>query len=433
MDLSESRSKDDFLNRIRRKSHSELSVEFARTCHDVFEKYCKEKLHSDGDNVIHTLLAKQESARKEGITSNSVYTFLDNYVNWLDSDYTPRHFAKLSPTTIRHYYDYLAKYLRYCGLSIDPITLKNFVALPKMFKEQPIPIELKHIITLVENADKLRKALYLTLISSGIRIGEATQLRKRDLDFDSDPVSITLPAVITKSKQTRETFISTEAKERLIPIMKRLKPDDRVFTKSEGNSRAVLTEENYFRRLRKKVGFDDIRYPSTNRHVITLHAFRSYFLTVCERKQGIQVSGALGGHSPYMKTYYKYSKEERRLIYKQLEPYLTVSSEMKLKLKTESQEKEISELENTKNEITQLKEKMRRIEIRNYVVDAMKQGAIAWSEKNSAKVHPLQIAKTDFGKSRGIDEFVDHLLKEHAGNTNGIKESFANSRIRLVD
>jgi len=54
-------------------------------------------------------------------------------------------------------------------------------------------------------------------------------------------------------------------------------------------------------------------------------------------------------------------------------------------------------------------------------------------KKNPDKIQPIQIAKADLAKTKGLDEFVDHLLTKHDGNMKGVKEMFANSKITLTD
>lgn len=63
----------------------------------------------------------------------------------------------------------------------------------------------------------------------------------------------------------------------------------------------------------------------------------------------------------------------------------------------------------------------------------MKQGIAEWSEKNQDILNIIQIAKTDLMTTKGLDEMVEHYLKEHNGNIDGLKESFAKAKIRLVD
>ncbi|MDO9549645.1 MAG: site-specific integrase [Methanoregula sp.] len=61
----------------------------------------------------------------------------------------------------------------------------------------------------MKELDLKGRALALTLASSGARLNEILSLKISDVDFESNPVKLTLRN--TKNKQTRFTFISTEA------------------------------------------------------------------------------------------------------------------------------------------------------------------------------------------------------------------------------
>ncbi len=56
-----------------------------------------------------------------------------------------------------------------------------------------------------------------------------------------------------------------------------------------------------------------------------------------------------------------------------------------------------------------------------------------WSEKNSDKFHPLQVAKADFRTGKGIDEMVEHFLKEHHGDISGLKEQMTKAKFTFKD
>ena len=65
--------------------------------------------------------------------------------------------------------------------------------------------ELKRII---EHLPLNAKALFLTLASSGMRIGEALQLKLDDLDFKNEPTKITVQGKCSKCGNSRITFVS---------------------------------------------------------------------------------------------------------------------------------------------------------------------------------------------------------------------------------
>ena len=348
-----SKIQEEFKQKVYRKSRSEGMLSHIDVTFTMFERFCQDSYKKSSTRVITKLKSDIEKAQLQGKSTKKLYLFLDNFVRWL-SEYKPRTKSELSPTTIHGYFSEIIQFLRYNEILIDNYALKQFVSLPKKFKELPQPITRSEINILVSNADKKRTALYLTLVSSGIRIGEALQLKKQNFEINSDPARIILPAKMTKSRQARVTFVSNEAKLKLIPILRELEDDDLVFTVSNGVRRAELTEENYFTRLRKKVGLTEME-PSGLNHKIRIHKFRKFFATKAERKLGIQVSGALLGHNPYMKTYYEYEVSQLATFYSALEPDLTISSEHRQKLIIENQQKEISDLKRSELEIQRLK------------------------------------------------------------------------------
>lgn len=348
-----SKIQEQFRQNIWRRSRSEGMLAHVDVSFTMFERFCQESYKKRSLGVIAKLKLDIQKAYREGTGNKKLYLFLDNFVQWL-SEYTPKKKANLSPITIRSYLSEIIQFLRYNEILIDNDLLKHFVSLPKTLKELPQPITRDEINILVSNADEKRSALYLTLVSSGIRIGESLQLRKRNFEMKSDPAKIFLPAQITKTRQARYSFISRETKLKLIPILAKLEDDDLVFTDSNGVRRAELTEETYFTRLRKKVGLTEME-SSGLKHKITLHKFRKFFATRAERKLGVQVSGALLGHNPYMKTYYEYEPSQLAKLYSDLESELTILPEHRQKLIIENQEKEISDLKRSELEIQRLK------------------------------------------------------------------------------
>lgn len=325
----------DWFSRVYQKSRSESSVKVAEAAINAFEAFCIHEYNKKPDTIINEL-GKSNDDRK--------YILLNNWISYLDESHPQHKQKKRDPSTIRAYFSFLKSYFRSQGIKLNSDDVKDFVQFPTKIKQPRKPLERETIKLILENSTVKRRALYLTLISSGMRIGEALALRKRDFDFTKDPVVIIIPGRFTKTKQTRETFISKEAKKYVERIIKKKRESDRVFTDLENLSEAVDNEGEVFDYLRKKLGLTE-RYDGSIRHVVSIHTFRSYFHTKAARKHSDSYAHALDGHGSYLQTYYRLSSEEKSKMYKELEPDLTIDDSERLRIEKNKLEQEKSDME----------------------------------------------------------------------------------------
>lgn len=133
------------------------------------------------------------------------------------------------------------------------------------------------------------------------------------------------------------------------------------------------------------------------------------------------------------KNYFKTHTLELAEEYLNAIPNLTISNEKRLRLENKKKTEKIEKLERQQKEIDFLKQEVRKINLKSKIVETYKQGLLEWSENNPDKVNPLQIAKADLGKSKGLDEIVEHFLLEHDGNIDGLRENFAKGRFTVSD
>lgn len=217
---------------------------------------------SDSENILKEL---------RGDMGDALYNFLQDFINYLEE-------VKLKPKTIASYFSTLRTYLRSQGIKISSDDIKDLISLPIIVQELRVPLTKEHLKLLLDYSKPERKALYLTLLSSGMRIGEAISLRKSDFDLSSDPLLITIPGKFTKTKQTRQTYVSSEARDALKRILEQKSDNDLVFAKSENLVASRLAEERTFDNLRKRCGLTE-KYSDSNRHTITIHSMRAFFHT----------------------------------------------------------------------------------------------------------------------------------------------------------
>ena len=343
--LERVRTKETYFERISVKSRNTKNA--TRTAINSFENFCQKNYNHDSEYVF-AQLGKLTGDMKE----SQVFETLQDFINYLnEQNYTA---LTVRLTVLR-----LKPYLAYRTMTkLHHEDFKAELNFPKNVKERRESLSRETIKKILEYSSPERRALYLTLLSSALRIGEAVQLRKRDFEVSGQRLKISVRAKYTKTKQERITFISKEAEAYMRPILDRMPPDKLVFGTNEDPFQAMQNEETYFQRLRQRAGFDE-KYDSGVSKV-TIHALRSYFITKCE-KMHEGLGHALAGHDRYMKEYERFSDQELLEFYIKAEPELIISDEERQGLKIDNLEKIKENLEKKEREAEFYKENMDKI------------------------------------------------------------------------
>jgi integrase len=225
------------------------------------------------------------------------------------------------------------------------------------------------------------KALYLTLASSGMRIGEALQLQLDDVDLTTDPVKMTIRGEYTKTGNPRIAFVSNEAKESLVDWLRtradyltRAVRRSHRYEKSEDDTRLFCfgraTARMMWHNALEKAGLDQ-RDPSTRFHRRHNHVLRKFFRTKMGSVIPVDVAEALMGHEGYLtEVYRRYSVEDLAKFYKQGEHALHMFTDWEEvgQLRAEIEEKN-KRLQTIVNGVTaenlELKSKIARLDLEN--------------------------------------------------------------------
>ena len=226
------------------------------------------------------------------------------------------------PATIRSRFYFVKSYLYDNGIEISQMDTRKLIKLPKKSNELMQPLEKDQLRQIIDIANPLRKALYLVQSSSGARIGELCQLRKKDIDTNCKRWIINIKAETTKTKAGRQTFMSKESMRYLKPIITKLKDNDLVFSKNQNYINAESTEQTGLCRILERLKFTD-RYSNGNRK-ISSHAFRAYFFTHAVRINGENYAHKLTGHGGYLQEYDRMTTKDKLELYLKLEPHLLV-------------------------------------------------------------------------------------------------------------
>lgn len=188
----------------------------------------------------------------------------------------------------------------------------------------PTNEELRRILS---HMDSKGRALFLTLASSGMRIGEILKIKINDLNLNSDPPRVRIQKEYTKTKRARTVFMSREAKQEIEEWLKarekfiedaskaknhRLPLDEtRVFPFGIGNAHAIWYNAMEKCGLRKR---DD----KTGRSELHPHVLRKFFRTKFGMATSPDAAEVLMGHRGYLKgAYVRMPLGELAEIYKQ--------------------------------------------------------------------------------------------------------------------
>jgi len=127
-----------------------------------FSSYSMEK--GIGDPIL--LMKKSEE---------NCFDLLQGWINWNAQ-------RQIAGSTIKHKFSQLRGFLHYMGIKITKEDVRINLSFPKTIKEEPHPLQFEEIQKILEYTNGKKKGLYLSLLSSGMRIGEAVQLRKKAQD-----------------------------------------------------------------------------------------------------------------------------------------------------------------------------------------------------------------------------------------------------------
>ena len=330
--LQKDKTRDGFFENKFNISKSKNTVHNCDYALKSFDRFVFSKFKKNSTEVVIDDIKKMPQLRRE----QAITDLMQDFLLWKNK--------RAMASTTKLYYRTVVDYFAFQNLKILPHELRRAIRLPKDPLDQRHPITLIEIRKLVDFSKPKRKALYSVLVSSGIRIGEAVGLRKRDFDLSKERTSITIPARLTKLKIQRETYITKEAENYLLPLFKRLGQDQLVFGSCEDISKSVGNEELIFWKLRKQIGLVQ-KYENSGRYKISLHSFRAFCETQASNTNGMEYAHALIGHSGYLDQYYRITPEERLEKYLELEPKLTIGNDFRKSLQIEKLQKERSELE----------------------------------------------------------------------------------------
>ena len=348
-----SKSFDSFLESVYIISHSIKTVKTYRTSLSHLQKFIDATYDQSEPEVILEI--------KNGTTD--LYQFLRDFVIYLDK-------AGIKPKGLRGYLSGVKGYLRHQGIRINSDDFKQFVKIPKLVRTREIPLTKEMILYVLHNSNSKLQAAILIALSNGLRIGELVQLKLSDIDFDSNPTKISVRGNATKTRQSRETYITPEATNALKDYLSRYFGwtennskliDPYIFGSTTGKGRksklpgfnvetAKLSLQMLLRTHVRSISNLDVDNENGYK-AIHFHAFRKFFRTTVGNAVGRDYAEALMGHGFYMYTYYQLPEEKKKLIHLDAELYLTISDTVSMENNSKSLSEKYNSLETKVNDL----------------------------------------------------------------------------------
>lgn len=203
---------------------------------------------------------------------------------------------------------------------------------------QDRPPKVEELRRILSHMDAKGRALYLTLASSGMRIGETLKLKLQDIDLTTKPPKIKISGNYTKNKVSRIAFISQEAKEAIDEWLKirdsyltaAIKKSTR-FKKSREDERLFPFENTVgymmWANAIRKAKFTK-KDSETKRYELHPHVLRKFFRTRLGSVIQADLVEALMGHGGYLtEVYRRHTEEELAKFYLEGEPALLIFTE----------------------------------------------------------------------------------------------------------
>ena len=135
-----------------------------------------------------------------------------------------------------------------------------------------------------------------------MRVGEATQLVKSDIDTSKNPIEIKIRAETTKTKQSRTTFVTSETTHISVNRLRQINDNDSIFLTNSDPIKAVRNETLMFKYYRKKSGLSE-KHSHNGRYKKNIHLFRVFVCTQVVEIRDEEFAHGYIGHTKYLPMY----------------------------------------------------------------------------------------------------------------------------------
>lgn len=344
--LTKKRTTRDYLEKL--STVPKNTAENVRATINNFIKFTKEKHQTTPDKICEELVSIKKSEGEEEY-EDSLYNLLQEWIDWNVS-------KRAGAYSIRMRFSIIRSYLYHLGVKTNPQDIKQLLRFPKRINEERYPLKKQELrdLVLAQSRYPKRQALYLACSSSGMRLGEALKIRKKDLDFSLERIMVRIKAEYTKTKTARTTFLSKECGEKLRTYLEKLEDSDFVFSDSKKEWK-IRNEQGALATALEALGYNQ-KYSSNRFYKITSHSFRAYFFTAATRRHDENYAHKMTGHGGYLMQYDRMDDPEKLKMYLELEPDLVVFSQTENELEIKRLKEDMESVAQLRTEIRELRE-----------------------------------------------------------------------------
>jgi integrase len=299
----------------------------------------------------------QNGKNVQGRTTDP-YAFLRSIVAELRSK------NRASITVLQGFYQ-MKKFLEYeSECALNGIKLQKLIdVLPdqRIKSTDGVPTD-EETLRLIHHSNLRGRVALVLALSTGMRVGEVSAMELRWMDFNSDPVRITIPSTITKTRMTRTVFTTGECKDLILQyvgdrrtgyLFPSLEPKkDSPDFKKPVNERGPVSASgisNAIARNLEKTGLRDKITQDSPMHRLHFHSFRKWFYSkAISSGMAPNYAEILMGHSIGLDSHYLRALEQTLpKEYKKIESGLTFLTREngKIKKTVEDQAEEIKKLQ----------------------------------------------------------------------------------------
>jgi len=304
-----------FAEKLYRKSHAASTVNAYCKGAYYFRDFVKQKY----DKTLCEMLAEFASCieqTKNGDHVKKILAVIDAFVAATDSN-------GMAAKTIENYVVGVRRLLKFqLDLKIAKEDFKDTVTMPTKIEiqdEVPSDAQIREILN---HCNPRMRGLLLTMIDSGMSIGDTLSRKVSDFHFDESPVRITL--VRGKTKVQHESFVgegTAKLIEQLIKVQKK-KPNDYVFVRVLSCRSPPNTRREFIKAL-KRANLDS-KIEGHKWHRFHPHVFRKRWFSKALNAVDAYIAHAMLGRRQYMAQYLRKSLSERQELYRKISKFVSV-------------------------------------------------------------------------------------------------------------